>query len=101
MSCSKSITWAQKESQTIGSASLFSGEGPGQLLAEHDAICLLGSGVYLAPFLRAVIHPGPAFRSLILHVYASFPIKKKKKSQSLKVSEQDRKVLLNVLRHAL
>lgn len=78
MSCSKSITWAQKESQTIGSASLFSGEGPGQLLAEHDAICLLGSGVYLAPFLRVVIHPGPAFRSLILHVYASFPIKKKK-----------------------
>lgn len=74
MSCSKSITWAQKESQTIRSASFFSGEGPGQLLAEHDAIYLLGSGVYLAPFLTVVIHPGPVFRSLILHVYASFPI---------------------------
>ena len=35
--------------------------------------------------------------------FMSMPLSllKKKKSQSLKVSEQDRKVLLNVLRHAL
>lgn len=69
--------WEQKESQTIASAWLFSGEGPGQLLPYHDALCLLGSGVYLAPFLRVAIHPGPVFGSLTLPFLCLFPCLKK------------------------
>ena len=98
MSCSKSIRWKQKESQTIVRASFFSGEGPGQLLPEHDAICLLGSGVYLTPFsewLFTLDLPSGAspFMSMSLSLL-------KKNSQSLKVSEQGTEVLLNILRHA-
>lgn len=77
MSCSKSITWTQKESQTIVRASFFSGGRTGAIVTGTRCYLFIGKRCLSGSFLRVVIHPGPAFRSLTLHVYVSFPVKKK------------------------
>lgn len=97
MSCSKSITREQKEGQAIASDWFFSGEEGGQLLQWHDAICLLGSGVYLASFLRVVIHPGPVLCNLtfFLGLFFSNKIMKLKDKCS-----QVERFLLNIPRRS-
>lgn len=99
MPCSKSITWRRKRAKQLEVCLvLLRGRTQGQLLAEHDAIYLLGEVVFIwLLFLQWLFtldlssEPHPSCLCLFPYL--------KKKSRSLKLSELDRKVLLNVLRH--